>query len=1091
MQIKQEDSPTAGSLNPANNGSLKTLLIVEDNPGDARLLREMLHDSDAQQVDLTVVTDMRAAETFLTEHSVDMIVLDLGLPDAQGLNAVRRAHLAAPNIPLVVLTGVDDASLAARALQEGAQDYLVKDHLEPRGLLRALRYAIERKSTQMAAKAMALLMVHSAEHDSLTGLPNRALLNDRANRAIARAPRHGEKVGLLCLDLDGFKRINDSLGHPTGDKLLQSVARRLLDIVRPGDTVSRQGGDEFVVMLSDMEEVDHATATARRMLEAVAMPHSLDGQELHVTASIGVSIYPDDGRDVEALVKNAETAMYQAKAHGRSRYQFFEESMNAQAVERQFIEEGLRRALERREFTVFYQPKIHIRTGAISGAEALIRWTHPARGPISPIEFIHIAEDSGLILAIGAWVLREACAQARSWVDAGLPPITISVNVSAVEFGEPNYLDGVLAILAETQLEPRSLELELTESVLMKRAAAAAVTLHALRANGVQVAIDDFGTGYSSLSYLQKFPVDCLKIDQSFIRQISAGGDGRTLVAAMIGMGRNLNLRVVGEGVETPEELAFLRAQHCDEAQGYLYSRPVSAEAFGKLLATGIAPPGAAPAEIDAAPSGPLRTQAGGIDSPATQEVYLDERPVFLSRQLAGGREFKLALAAVAVSALGFVAVLPFVTKPLANIPAFIPAYESALMICDLITAVLLFSQFNVLRSRALFLLACGYLFTAFMAFTHGLTFPGVFSATGLLGAGTQTTAWLYMVWHAGFPLFVILYALFKDELTDERLAGAGKHTQSLSSGVLIVGGIAGVFALVAGVTLITTLGHESLPVLVVDNRFSPTMSLVVSNVWLLSVAALVMLWLRKPRTVLDLWLMVVMSAWLFDIALSAVFAGARYDVGWYAGRIYGLVAASFLLIVLQIENGTYYARLAQLSAELRQLSRHDGLTGLANRRFFDSYLDRQIAVARRGKQPLALILCDVDAFKAFNDQCGHQAGDECLKRIAEVLEMSCRRPADLAARYGGEEFVMILPNTDLAGATRIAEAIRSAVEQMNIPHPRSPVGPFVSISGGVAVFLSDTEMSAQQLITAADDKLFRAKRLGRNRMVSAQAEAA
>jgi diguanylate cyclase (GGDEF)-like protein/PAS domain S-box-containing protein len=439
-----------------------------------------------------------------------------------------------------------------------------------------------------AARKMALQMAHSAQHDFLTGLPNRTLLNDRIDHAIALAQRHIKKVAVLFLDLDGFKHINDSLGHPIGDKLLQSIAKRLVGCIRGGDTVSRQGGDEFVVLLSEVDQLEDAAIAARRMLQAVAEAHSTDQHDLHVTTSIGVSLYPDHGLDAETLIKNADTAMYQAKENGPHSYQFFKSAMNVRAVERQSIEEGLRRALERREFALHYQPIINLRTGAITGAEALLRWTHPIRGSVSPAHFIPVAEACGLILPIGAWVLHEACKQARAWVDAGLPATTMAVNVSAMEFRAENFLGGLFAILSETGLDPSSLELELTESVLMKRADSTASILKTLRERGVGVTVDDFGTGYSSLSYLRKFPVDALKIDQSFIRQISNAGDDTAIVTAVIGMARSLRLRVVAEGVETLEEVAFLRAHHCDEAQGYYFSRPVLPQQFANLLETGI-----------------------------------------------------------------------------------------------------------------------------------------------------------------------------------------------------------------------------------------------------------------------------------------------------------------------------------------------------------------------------------------------------------------------------------------------------------------------------------------------------------------------
>ena len=695
--------------------ALNRLLVVEDNPGDVRLLREMVNEGGSPDTQLTHVISLQEAESYLTNRAVDLILLDLGLPDAQGLGAVRRAKAAAPRVPLVVLTGLDDELLAVQSLREGAQDYLIKGQIETRGLLRALRYAVERKLMEevlfvekeraqvtlscigdgvactdlsgrvtllnavaenmtgwaqqealgrplaevcqivdattreaipdltgtkgappvpghlppncvllrrdgseipiedsvapihdreghhigavivlrdvSAGRAMAQQIIHSAQHDVLTGLPNRMLLHDRVNRAIAWSVRHAKKGALLFLDLDGFKQINDSLGHPVGDRLLQSIGRRLVGCLRGSDTVSRQGGDEFVVLLSEIEHSEDAAISARRMLEAVSQPHAIDGRELHITTCIGVSVYPDDGQDAETLIKNADTAMYQAKDNGRHRYQFFESGMNGRAVERQSIEEGLRQALARQEVSLHYQPKINLTTGAITGAEALVRWTHPTRGPIAPAQFIPVAEDCGLMLSVGNWVLREACRQTRAWADAGLPPITVAVNVSAVELRAEHFVAGVFAILAETGLDPRALELELTESVLMTQIHPTEGVLKALRARGVQVAIDDFGTGHSSLSYLRRLSIDALKIDQSFVRQITAVPQETTIVAAVIGMGRNLKLRVVAEGVETEEQLAFLRTQQCDEAQGYYFSRPVLAQEFAKLLETGIATP--------------------------------------------------------------------------------------------------------------------------------------------------------------------------------------------------------------------------------------------------------------------------------------------------------------------------------------------------------------------------------------------------------------------------------------------------------------------------------------------------------------------
>jgi diguanylate cyclase (GGDEF)-like protein/PAS domain S-box-containing protein len=687
----------------------KILLIVEDNLGDVRLVREMINDGGAHNTRLIHVDGIRAAEAYVAAHAVDIILLDLGLSDAQGLEAVGRAHSAAPRVPLVVLTGMDDEGLAGQALKLGAQDYLIKGQIEARGLARALRYAVERKSMEealfiekeraevtlnciadavacsdrfgnisfinrfaqtmtgwsmveafgrpmsevlriedartheavlhpmeralapnnaqspvdwvlvrrdgfqtpiedsvatindrdgqtigavivfrdvRAARAMAAEMIHSAKHDFLTGLPNRMLLTDRVNQAIGAAPRHRKKVAVLFLDLDGFKHVNDSLGHPVGDKLLQSVGQCLVGCVRSADTVSRQGGDEFVVLLSEVEHSEDAAISARRILAAVAEGHAINGRDLHITTSIGISVYPDDGLDAESLIKNADIAMYQAKENGPQTYRFFKPEMNVRAVERQETEENLRLALDRHEFELHYQAKVDLRSGELAGAEALIRWRHPTRGLLSPDQFIPVAEDSGLILPIGNWVLRQACAQTKAWRDHKLALPQIAVNISALEFRGENFLDGVFAILEETQLDPSRLELELTESVLMRQTEATASTLRVLKARGVTLTIDDFGTGYSSLSYLTKFPIDALKIDQSFIRQISTAGENTSMVAAMLNMARSLRLTVIAEGVENDQELEFLKAHDCDYAQGYLFSRPLPAADFARLFQT-------------------------------------------------------------------------------------------------------------------------------------------------------------------------------------------------------------------------------------------------------------------------------------------------------------------------------------------------------------------------------------------------------------------------------------------------------------------------------------------------------------------------
>jgi diguanylate cyclase (GGDEF)-like protein len=390
------------------------------------------------------------------------------------------------------------------------------------------------------------------------------------------------------VDLDHFKKINDSLGHAIGDKLLQSVAGRLIASVRRSDTVSRQGGDEFVVLLSQVEHAEDAAFSARKILAAITSPHHIDHRDLYINVSIGISTYPGDGQDAESLMNTADSALYDAKEHGRNNYQFFRPDMHARVVERQSLEGNLRVALGRNEFLLHYQPKISLETGEITGVEALIRWMHPDRGLVPPLQFVPIAEECGLIVPIGQWVLLEACKQARAWRDSGLRPVPVAVNVSAVEFLARDFLSGVRAVLIATGVEPRNVELELTESVLMQDAESTVDTLHALKAMGVRLTVDDFGTGYSSFSYLRRFPLDALKIDRSFVHEVTANSDDATIVSAIISIGKSLKQRVIAEGVETREQLEFLQTQGCGEGQGYYFSRPVVAEQFTELLRSGI-----------------------------------------------------------------------------------------------------------------------------------------------------------------------------------------------------------------------------------------------------------------------------------------------------------------------------------------------------------------------------------------------------------------------------------------------------------------------------------------------------------------------
>jgi diguanylate cyclase (GGDEF)-like protein/PAS domain S-box-containing protein len=433
------------------------------------------------------------------------------------------------------------------------------------------------------ARATSLQLSHLAAHDSLTDLPNRLLLKDRLSQAIESARRHRHRLGVAFLDLDRFKPVNDAHGHGVGDQVLQSVARRLVGCVRRSDTVSRHGGDEFVVLLSQVEQADDAAASSRKMLRALAAPFEVAGSDLHVTVSIGVSVYPDDGQDADTLIQNADTAMFCAKARGGNLYQFFKPEMNVRAVIQQWMETDLRHALERHEFALCYQPTMNLETGAIISAEAQVRWMHPDRGLTLPAQFLSIAASANLAVPIGRWSLREACGQARSWFDAGRP-VRVALNISAIEFRDRELLQSVSTALTESRLDPCYLELELTEDVLMQHAESTHM-LKTLRHMGVHIAVDDFGSGYSSLKHFRDCPVDSLRIDRSFVRDVVGDPGAASIVGAAIGMARSLKCRVVAQGVETAQEVAALRALGCDEGQGDYLGRAVVAEEFAHPVA--------------------------------------------------------------------------------------------------------------------------------------------------------------------------------------------------------------------------------------------------------------------------------------------------------------------------------------------------------------------------------------------------------------------------------------------------------------------------------------------------------------------------
>jgi diguanylate cyclase (GGDEF)-like protein len=557
---------------------MHNVLLIEDNPGDARLIREMIAEDPAAPFALHCTERLGLGLEHLSAGKTGLVLLDLSLPDSCGLDTFSRVYAHAPTVPIIVLTGNDDQNTALSAVKGGAQDYLVKSRLDRELLLRSMHYSIERKRYQVQLE-------HQANYDALTGLPNRNLLNDRLTQAVyqQRLPR---AIAVVFIDLDHFKFVNDSLGHSTGDKLLKGMADRLRAVLREGDTVARLGGDEFVLILNDHASEEVIFRAMQRIAAKLAEPIMIEGKELYLTCSAGISMYPQDGPDVDTLLKNADAAMYRAKEQGRNTFQFYTSEMNQRVSERLAMENALRRALERKEFVLQYQQRVDLRTGAILGAEALLRWMHPQWGLVRPARFIPLAEETGLIVQIGEWALREACVQTRTWLDEGLLPGVVSVNLSARQFRQEALVRTVSRVLQDTGLDSVHLELELTESMVMHNIDAAIATLQGLKSLGLGLSLDDFGTGYSSLSCLKDLPIDALKVDRAFVRDIGEGSekDDGVLAQAIITLGHALDLEVVAEGVETDAQARFLKRHRCDEVQGFYYGEPMSPEAHAALL---------------------------------------------------------------------------------------------------------------------------------------------------------------------------------------------------------------------------------------------------------------------------------------------------------------------------------------------------------------------------------------------------------------------------------------------------------------------------------------------------------------------------
>ena len=560
------------------------VLYLEDSAADAALVEALLLEGGIA-CNLTRVETGEAFAAALEEGGFHIILSDHTLPSYDSLSALARARERCPEVPFIFVSGTLGEEAAIESLKAGATDYVLKQRLSR--LVPAVERALAEAASRAASKRHEERVHQLAFYDEITGLPNRALLEDRLRTALARASRAAGGMAVLFLDLDRFKAVNDSLGHPAGDTLLREIAERLARCLREADTAARWGGDEFIALIPDLPGDREAAAEAvavviEKVHAALAKPALVEGQELAVSASIGITLYPWDGSTVTDLIKRADTAMYQAKDRGGNSYQFFTEAMDAAARERLFLDNALRRALHKGELALYYQPQVDTRDTRIVGAEALLRWKHPERAWISPAKFIPVAEETGQIHPIGRWVIEEALRQIKHWRALGLSVPRIDVNVSPRQLTDPGFVHTLSELLSTHGLPPRCLGLEITEGAMVEERTLAAVT--ALSRLGVALAVDDFGTGYSALGYLRRFPIDTLKIDQSFVREITTDPSNAALVKAIIAMAKSLRLRIIAEGVETEAQCGLLSRSGCHICQGFLFSPALPAEAFAARL---------------------------------------------------------------------------------------------------------------------------------------------------------------------------------------------------------------------------------------------------------------------------------------------------------------------------------------------------------------------------------------------------------------------------------------------------------------------------------------------------------------------------
>lgn len=534
----------------------------------------MLAEGGSNKFHLDHVERYTLGIKLLREETYDAVLIDISGSDTQDLDSIKRLENTNPDLAIVVLSNVVDESFALDVVQAGAQDYLVKGQGDGFLIARTIRYAIEHKKEKQR-------LSYLARFDVLTGLANRGFFREQLVKALARADRGKMPMALMFLDLDRFKVINDTLGHDVGDQLLKLVAHRLQGCVRGGDIISRIGGDEFTVIQERVTRVQDVEVVAQKIINTMAQPFALEGQELFIGTSIGIALYPYHGKDADTLIKNADTAMYCTKENGRNNFNYYLPEMGAEASKRLELEHNLRKALENQEFQLYYQPQVSLVSGEIVAVEALLRWRRSDTGElVPPSDFISIAEETGMIVPIGEWVLNTACAQVKKWQTTNMPHIRVAVNLSARQFHQKELVNVVRSALRDYDLNPDCLELELTESLIMEYMQVGSTTLGELKKMGIYISIDDFGTGYSSLSCLKHLPIDTLKIDQSFINNITTDEDNAAIAGAIIAMGKSLRLNVIAEGVETKDQVSYLTDHGCVVGQGTYFNEPVPAEKF-------------------------------------------------------------------------------------------------------------------------------------------------------------------------------------------------------------------------------------------------------------------------------------------------------------------------------------------------------------------------------------------------------------------------------------------------------------------------------------------------------------------------------